>query len=352
MIIGIVNWQGVRQHGHFLEYLELFESAVETHNEFRTETCNMPPQAENSLKISLLKEFILRNKIDHIFFPWFHDIQDEWSMVDAAIPKTLTYSGLAALSHAYRGSKNYATLISIENSSKVLDGLKTHPRAIGCLTWDPLVIKKNEGRKFFSLLPDFQDLNLGTVPSEVQSMLENESLKLGLMGQLFSYRGFSYLISLAIRNPRVKFYAIGKRHLVFSGFRRHYEQLLWKIMQLLPNVFIYDNYIDEGRNLNSIIASMDVVLLDTRNYPASSGIVIRSRGLGVPVFLSNWDSALFDLLKGDSGLHMLRPWGSVTKVHISRGHFQTPSALEFKESVLNFFSKLEVLHSEETSENC
>lgn len=345
MRIAIVNWKGVNPHGHFQEYLNLFQKFISDFQGEETLILNLETKADTIKRLDLLRHFIEEYSIEHIFFPWFHDIQDCWSEIDQAIGSKVTYSGLGALSHAVRKSKGISSRVSKKNANLLIKNLDKYAKAIGCLTWDPKVHNLYGEKLNLELLPDVQDLSQGEIPEYIQDLFANSNSKrIGLLGQLYVYRGIQYLYSLAKRNPNYNFFAIGERRNFGLGLKKLYDNFFWKRLISLPNVYVHSSYIPKSSDLNAVISSMDLIVLDTRSYPNPSGIVTRARAFGVPTILSSKNSALFDLFEGDDGLHLLKPFSKIPRDYFYNKVIFVPSEKDFKISIFNFFTKMESIH--------
>jgi hypothetical protein len=175
------------------------------------------------------------------------------------------------------------------------------------LTWDPGILSQSDYEINFHFLPDFQRTTINLDPHPLLPYEQGGyALKVGLVGQLYPYRGLQNIYWLAKHNPNVLFYLIGKRSDFYSGIRNLYETYLWWRVNRLKNSRIIEGYIDSDNELNQYISELDVIYLDTRSYPGPSGIVCKARCLGKPVLITSSNSALLDIYKGDPALIVIK----------------------------------------------
>jgi hypothetical protein len=332
--IVVVSWNSYHW-GHFTTYEESFASIVNNPDYEGAMFLQMPKLASQFEKLEILDRFLSSKNIRHVFISWLHDLGNDWTTFNEILAKYgAKFSGLAALTYLIMPRAGVPIDISSVNSGVIWANAIRSSQCVGLLTWDPRVHQIRNSKIKIGVLKDFQPSKV-SIPSQqlIDISIPN---RVGFFGQLFAHRGLSMLVDMAIKNPDIHVFAVGKRRTINSGAELRKENNLWRRLNALPNATVLDKYIGSNEELNYYISKMQLICLDTRNYPVPSGIVTRARNLGVPVALTSRDSAIFSIYTADPGVILL---GGGEKIS------QTIENIPFSRSEISFddfrFSLLE-----------
>jgi len=131
---------------------------------------------------------------------------------------------------------------------------------------------------------------------------KGNSPTLGIVGQLYGYRGTSALIKLAARQPSLRyiFWGAGRWNTVK---KRH--RILLEILKRLNIVLVNDTFMPNEEKLNHIFQHLDALFLDGAQYPSPSGIVTRARHFGIPVLINSGMGYYHFNSKIDKGIRII-----------------------------------------------
>jgi hypothetical protein len=338
--IAVISWNSNFEAGHFGLYEENFEFILSDPQFEGARFLRMPKLASMNEKIEVLDTFLRNENIQHVFVTWLHDLGNDWTQFNKTINKhRVRFSGLAALTHLVVPKDGIPADIGSVNAGVIWANAIRSSGCVGLLSWDPRVLQIRCSKIKIGILKDFQPSEL-TVPSQ-QLINTNPPNRIGLFGQLFAYRGISMLADIATKNPDVHVYAVGRKVTtsIRADFRK--ESKLWKRLKSLPNVTVLDKYIETDEELNFYLSKMDLICLDTRNYPVPSGIVTRARNLGVPVAISSRDSAILSIYADDPGVIVLESHENISQL-IANTQFsrQETTFEDFRISLMKFWEEV------------
>jgi hypothetical protein len=303
----IIDLNAPRRFGHFESLNDLLVESVARSQidfDFRAFGVSQPW----AVKLAILQSDLATRKYQHVFFTWLHDLKGAENEIDLICSSfDISYSGLASVSHAFRKTRGLGSLVARRNAFHVIKMVTASKSCKNILTWDPGILSQSDYEINFHFLPDFQRTTINLDPHPLLPYEQGGfALKVGLVGQLYPYRGLQNIYWLAKHNSNVLFYLIGKRSDFYSGIRNLYETYLWWRVNRLKNSRIIEGYIDSDNELNQYISELDVIYLDTRSYPGPSGIVCKARCLGKRVLITSSNSALLDIYKGDPALIVIK----------------------------------------------
>lgn len=286
--------------GHFSEWSAYFENAAETLG------CEYEIVCFSSLDLcdgaKGLIEKLSNLKIEHLFVEWFHDVYPgQNDLVQYFAQRSIEWSCLAALSSVYRIPVKPRT---IEHPNEVvkrdLEWAFSISKLRAVFTFDKFLLDRNSKLPFHAL-PDFQDLEIGSSTMNCCSFCDTKRPIIGLLGQLYGYRGVTSLIRYWLRNPGIKLFFAGKYD---PNFLAASEKFWLRIGILTKSIFLHPNWLSDSREVNHCLSHLDALYIDTSAYPYPSGIAQRARSLGIPVIVENSDSYLRDqkIIDGDTGI--------------------------------------------------
>jgi len=291
----LVRWKHRgEQEGHFSENWELVNSAARN---YFGECVNIDLNSDDfAIGLIQLTQCLSRERPDLTHFEWFHDFE-KYSHLIASIFESfdLKWTTLGAATGVVRDGHSNEFLRS------QLMGLAQSRCFAGLITWDYFL----ENRSGFKLphifgIPDFQDAEVNPNHcAECKIFKNKKKLHIGVLGQLYAYRGSHLLMTSWLRNPIFKPFMIGDYQ---ASSHRKKIRVLIGFLRFTRVIGFSGTWIDGSSKLNHVISHADAVFIDTKSYPYPSGIVIRSRQLGVPVIIANADSFLRDLSASDSGI--------------------------------------------------
>lgn len=285
------------QDGHFSEHWALVNSAA---RESFDECVNLDLNS-NDFAIGLIQltQCLRKERPDLTHFEWFHDFET-YSHLVAEIFESLNckWVALGAATGVVREGHSNEFLRS------QLMNLASCSNFAGLITWDYFLENRN-GFKLPKIygIPDFQDLEVNQNHMAECKIFENrKKIHIGVFGQLYAYRGSHLLVTSWVRNPIFRPFMIGDYK---ASSHRKRIRILIILLRLLKVIGFSGTWIKGSAELNHVISHADAVLVDTIKYPYPSGIVIRSRQLGIPVIIVNADSFLRDLSDFDPGIIIL-----------------------------------------------
>jgi hypothetical protein len=291
----LVRWKhrGVKE-GHFSENWEVVNSAAR--NSF--DTCVNLDLNSDDFAIGLieLSVCLIKEKPDLTHFEWFHDFE-KYSNLVAKIFESLDlkWVALGAATGVIRDGHTNEFLRS------QLMNLAQSKNFKGLISWDYFLENRagDELPKIFGI-PDFQDSEVSHIHSAECKIFKNKKkIHIGVLGQLYAYRGSQLLVTSWLRNPIFRPFLIGDYQ---AWSHRKKIRILVKLLRVTGILGFSGTWIDGSSRLNHVISHADAVFVDTKNYPYPSGIVIRARQLGIPVIILNADSFLRDLSMIDPGI--------------------------------------------------
>lgn len=227
-------------------------------------------------KISqLAKQFC----IDHIYCEWLHDIEDIREF-DSLIGKLeITWSVMASISEIWNAKQDPFFQTQIYHLQESLN-------LSAVFIWDRYAVHNFPSNKIpFVVIPDSQSVQTDSNQYSCCSWKQkSHAPTIGLVGQLYGYRGASALIQMAARHTGLRyiFWGEGRWSTVSSRHR-----FMAKILQRLNIVYVNDSIKLDDEELNHGFKHLDALFLDGSQYPNPSGIVTRARHFGIPVLINS-----------------------------------------------------------------
>jgi hypothetical protein len=294
----LVRWKSRgTQEGHFSENWNLVNEAA---RENFVNCVNLDLNLDDfAVGLIHLTETLRIERPTLTHFEWFHDFERYGHLIGEIFESLeLSWVALGSATGVIRDGHSNEFLRS------QLMGLARRKTFAGLITWD-FFSEQRSGHKLPKLfgIPDYQDSTVSKNHlAECKIFKKNKKPHIGVLGQLYSYRGSHQLISSWLRNPIFKPFMIGDFQA--SSHRKKIRILIWLLRRM--GILGYSGtWIEGSASLNHVISHADAVFIDTVNYPYPSGIVVRSRQLGIPVIIANADSFLRDLAKSDPGIIVL-----------------------------------------------
>ena len=297
MNLALVRFQSHSQTGHFDELHNCLMSAAGLKFD-STWTWDLQGLT-NEIKLQDLSRRIYDFSPEFIHLEWLHDFESELLEVSAIFDKfKVNWTTVGSISHLVRGSFRNHEL------SEKLRIAANSPYLKGIYIWDSeLALEvRDDFPRLFSL-PDYQDITVAEEYKSCCRWAERQKKEiLGLVGQLYSYRGVTQLLKWWRKNPTQPILFAGKleqKSLPLS------QNVLLKVGQILRRIFLKSEWIKESSLLNHYLLHLDALFIDTLSYPQPSGIATRARHLGIPVLILRADSYLLDKSKSDHGIRVI-----------------------------------------------
>lgn len=289
----IVRWVPRGQtDGHFSEHLQTLVKAAQIFDEYKILNLNKDNFSQSFLELS---ENLLDFSPHHVHFEWFHDFENYAITIDKLITNfQITWTAVASINHATR----YGHYDS--NLSQIMIALKNSKSLKGFMTWDLWInnFKPNNFPIFFAMR-DYQDTESIEGQYDCCSLKSRNKQTIGVVGQLYGYRGSDKLIKYWIRRRSFNLYFAGR---YFRSSHSRIVQLAVLILSRFKIGFFKLSWISDSKMLNHHIKHLDALYIDTKSYPQPSGICIRARQLNIPIIIEDADSYLRDMSREDKGI--------------------------------------------------
>lgn len=281
--------------GHFAELFEVSKVAAKI--KFTDIQVWNLKGTDTQEKFLHLLHLIAVNEIEHLHLEWIHDSVEFLVPLNELLSRFgITWTGTGAVSHILRGVNRDYLL------SAALRELRFSTVLIGIFTWDSFLVERApaEYPKLLEL-KDYQriTINRNSKPGCCSWREKNPRPVLGVIGQLYSYRGVGILLERFMRFPREPI-------LLAGSFPRNSYSLKNLIIlylgKLTGKIFLESSWIEDSKDLNHLLCHIDALVIDSAQYPQPSGIAVRARHFGIPVLIGKHDSYLGDLAKRDQGI--------------------------------------------------
>jgi glycosyltransferase involved in cell wall biosynthesis len=247
-------------------------------------------------KVSDLKGRIQFEKPNYVHFEWLHDFESEAVEIAEILEAAgIAWSVTGSISHVERSQSADPVLASI------FKDLRRFTRLRGIFTWDSILVKtaSPEFPKLITIV-DWQETKINEHYQKCCKWVDKQSQPIiGIVGQLYRYRGLELLLKFWRNRPSQPVYFAG------AYFPRTYtliERLSIFIGQKLRKIFIFPGWQDSAEDLNHHLMHLDALVLDTKHYPQPSGIATRARHFGIPVLIPDANSYLNDKALEDPGI--------------------------------------------------
>jgi hypothetical protein len=239
---------------------------------------------------------------NHLHFEWVHDLNiSQISKLDL-LANTLDFnwSTHMAISQVLRNNfgPNRSELVHL------FKHLQSTSRLTSLWTWDLEFHGRKYGKFRIQKVPDIQNTELRVMRCDLCSVVEIGGLPIkmiGLVGQLYGYRGVDLVASFARTYKNHNFLLIGREH------SWSYSKSTKRFIKRNPaNLMIKSEYLDTDFDLNHAINHLSCLVIDTGRYPEPSGIATRALAFGIPVLIKDYDSYLRFQSKAVKGIHIIR----------------------------------------------
>lgn len=212
-----------------------------------------------------------------IFVMWSFDLLD--SFEEPAIP----WSGIGVLSALGRNIKTD----SYHHENKLLDLVEKNTFCKNLLLWDSYIVDSKISSKSI-FMPDIENIK----PSEPLSHITKDAYQIGLVGQLWGYRGVDLLIQIITCNPNFSGLLSGVlKENSLSNEAHEY------IKSEAKNLKINNKYHATDDEINFEISKLAALVIDGERYPCPSGIALRAMCLGRCIISSRGPSWINDVIK-------------------------------------------------------
>lgn len=248
---------------------------------FDIEQLFLPPRIySNTSKLNLLASHIANfSACDNVavFVMWSFDLLD--SFEEPAIP----WSGIGVLSALGRNIKTD----SYDHESRLLDLVEKNTFCKNLLLWDSYIVDSKISSKSI-FIPDIENIKQSENPPNISKI---DHRKIGLVGQLWGYRGVDLLIQIIACNPDVSG--------LLSGVLKQdslSNEALEYIKHKPLNLTINNKFYETDCEVNSEISKLGALVIDGEKYPCPSGIALRAMSLGRCVISSRGSSWINDVI--------------------------------------------------------
>lgn len=246
------------------------------------------------IQLDVLLSKVVISKSRHVYFEWLHDIPD-LSQIDNALRATgITWSVTASISELWNTREADSQVFNMLTTLNYCDSLAT------VFVFDELLISRLDFRNIlFTPIPHYENMALDKILRPCCSWLPSSKVTIGLIGQLYGYRGLNKLILIALKNRGLAIFLWGQeRWATIDPIKR----LVLSFLISKKRKYISDNYLSSDEELNHAFSHLDALYIDGSNYPSPSGIVVRARNLGIPILLEDGASYLKAKSQFDEGI--------------------------------------------------
>ena len=251
-----------------------------------------PYPRDHQLEVLLSKIDVTKTK--HVYFEWLHDIPNIRELDTRLHSIGLTWSVTASVSELWNSNQTDSLVF------KMLSHLNDC-KALGTVfVFDELLIKKLNFRNIhFTPIPQYENLELDSIKRRCCSLPNSSKITIGIVGQLYGYRGVNNLISIVSKNRSLRIFLWGQeRWQSVNPFKRFVLAFLIGKNQK----FVFDKHLTSDAELNHAFKHLDALYIDGTNYSSPSGIAVRARNFGLPVLVEEGESYLKAKSLIDSGI--------------------------------------------------
>jgi hypothetical protein len=288
------------RNGHFREWSALFETAGKL-TDWNLEVIEFSKELSSTAPMFLLKR-IEKLSPDHLFIEWIHDFEHiGLQLSDFLKSRNITWSCVAALSGMLRESnRDNQSQHPNYNALQILRHANKNENLKAIFVFDEFLVANNSDLPLVAL-PDHQNLTISKKVMPCCKFAVQKRPIVGIVGQLYGYRGVSNLLKYWIKNPRIKLLLAGAYDPRSISL---FEKLLLVIARLTKSVYWHPHWLPTPGDVNHHLNHLSALYIDTSRYPYPSGVANRARFFGIPVIIENVDSYLRDqkLINCDSGI--------------------------------------------------
>lgn len=244
----------------------------------------------------ILSQF--RPTLTHI--EWIFDILDfSDDLLEIFDELNLKFTTTSSLSFIYRSEKR-----SEHPDREKIEKIIQNKNCKAVLDWDGAYIKGQIGNlSKVHVLPNFQNLDFTDETLDCCNwFLDKHNLVIGLVGQLYSYRGLSLALRLGLMNPEVIVFLSGKFD---SSSLSTVDRFLIYYLKKFNRLRLETEWIEESSDLNHKLRHLDILVIDTQRNRGTSGIAERAMAYNIPIVIPKFSSYLKDLSSEISMIHVL-----------------------------------------------
>jgi len=248
----------------------------------------------HDIQIEVLLSKVDVTKTRHVYLEWLHDISNIEELDKGLLSKGLTWSVTASISELWNTDKRDSRVFKMLSQLNDCKSLRT------IFVFDELLINDlNFDKLFFTPIPHYESLELDTLKRVCCSRSTSSEVTIGVVGQLYGYRGVNNLISIVSKNRNLGIFLWGQaRWESVDPFKRF---ILFRLIQK-KRKYILDRHLTNDIELNHAFTHLDAIYIDGANYSSPSGIAVRARNLGIPVLLEEGESYLKAKSTIDAGI--------------------------------------------------
>lgn len=232
---------------------------------------------------------VLLSKVDatntrHVYFEWLHDISNIEELDRELLSRGLTWSVTASISELWNSDKRESRVFRMLCQLNDCKSLRT------VFVFDESLINDlNFNKLVFTPIPPYESVELDTIKRACCSWSISSEVTIGIVGQLYGYRGVNKLISIVSKNRNLGIFLWGQpKWESVDPFKRF---ILFRIIQK-KRKYILEKHLTNDAELNHAFTHLDAIYLDGASYPFPSGIAVRARNLGIPILLEEGESYL------------------------------------------------------------
>ena len=269
-------------NGHFNVLLRnQLDGCIKNEVAIRFEDLSAFPR-DSQIKVLLSKGHLSDTR--HVYFEWLHDIPNIEELDRGLHSMGLTWSVTASISELWNTDKKDSYV------HKMLSDLNNCKSLLTVFVFDDLLIKLlNFNRIIFTPIPQFESLEVDSIQRQCCSWPTSSQATIGIVGQLYGYRGVNKLILIVSKHKSLGILLWGQERWQTVNFFSRFV-LSWLIGK--KRKFIIDKYLSSDAELNHAFKHLDALYIDGATYPSPSGIAVRARNLGIPILVEEGESYL------------------------------------------------------------
>lgn len=223
--------------------------------------------------------------VSHFFFMWGYDLAG----IDFVNADRMPWATLFGFSWLYR-SKNFDAK---KREHELLQLVESDNTCKGFFQPD-FYLRNNHNKAVW--ITDIENIELVHQETELARRIRDfrqDKLCVGAFGMLTGNRCVNEMVLLARDQPEIRFILAGR--LMSNTFRQDLAEDL--LGDNLKNLMVLPGFIKSDEELNAAISAVDVIFIDSRNYPVQSGIVTKGMHFGKWVLSSPGNSWTNDLIE-------------------------------------------------------
>jgi len=250
-------------------------------------------------KLSQFRDKLDLYKVKHVYFEWLHDIPSIQEIDSILFERKISWSVLASVSEFWNlsnaGHKSLERMKHLSNAVQLKN----------VFVWDKYIIEEIGFSSIpFTVVNDFQDTTLDELRYGCCDWVNKAKRPLiGVVGQLYGYRGVTNVIRIALTRPNLSFILWGSGR--WSSVKKIDKFLLSKVIPK-RRLFVSDDYKSTDSELNHVFKHIDALYIDGSRYPNPSGIVTRARHFGIPTLVESGLGYYSVESKNDKGISLDR----------------------------------------------